>query len=221
MKSAHRLAIVLVLIVGVAAGCPIYTAKHPVELNPAQAIPVLPQTAQAPKDAIPVAITRPRDLRPDQEVHQLQVLPIFPLPVSITHSFVAEGDAGVWVANALSAGLENAGFDIQHVEKATEAKTPVVVSVDVTSLKAENAVYWTSVGCKGLISAQVQVTKSGQSVLDRTYSGEHEENGPCHQNASEALKQALEKLLETAVPEIAASLSKITQPSAVQAASPR
>ncbi len=67
-------------------GCiTIANPKHPVELTPAQVIPVLPEATQAPKNAMPVAMIRPRDLRSSQEVTQFKtpVLPPLPLASSV------------------------------------------------------------------------------------------------------------------------------------------
>jgi hypothetical protein len=202
-------------------GCSIFNPKHPVELSPAQVIPIPSAELQAPRNALPVAMTRPRDLRSGQEVHRTYDVPLFPIPIAITHSFLAEGDAGVWVGNGLSSGLENAGYRIEHVEKAADAKTPVVVSLDVTSLEAKAASHWFSIGCTGMIAAQIKIAKSGQPVFDRAYDAQAEEPGTCPASASKALTKALEKLLDQAVPQVAASLSVAALPAGGEAAALR
>jgi hypothetical protein len=200
-------------------GCSILNPKHPVELAPAQLIPIPTANVQAPKNALPVAMTRPRDLRSGQEVNRIYDISLF--PIVITHSFLTEGDAGVWVGNGLSSGLENAGYRIEHVEKAADAKTPVVVSLDVTSLEAKMASHWFIAGCTGAIAATITIAKSGQPVFDRAYDAQAEESGPCPTSASAALTKALEKMLEQAVPQVAASLSVATLPPEGEAAALR
>jgi hypothetical protein len=217
LERVEYRALTVALLSVVLSGCTISNPKFPVGLDPAEVIPV---GVGAPKNAEPVSIAKPRDVRSDPEVAHTYIAPLASLliPVVIKDSYVIEQDPGVWIGNGLTAGLENAGYRVNHIKDPKDAKTSVVIVVEVTRLTSEQETHFLRIGRKSTVAADVKIAKAGKGVFERAYQGEDEEEvlgaqGDAQSKAmAEAMKKALENLLNRAVPEIAAALAPLTQP---------
>lgn len=172
-----------------------FEAKHPVELQPPSALPVLPVHLEAQKGADQISLVRPRDLRS------------FPIPLSslFTDTYRVNNPLIVRFGDALARSLENAGYRVQRIEDAKTAETTRVVTSDLTRDRINHYSGLFSVSCDCLVAANVKVYSGGKLILDQSFQGSTNGSGDCN-NSNVLFDNALENMLNAAIPAIAGAL---------------
>ena len=182
-------------------GC--FERQHPIDLQAPSDLPVVAANLEAPKNALPVAFVRPRDLRSDKVIDRVtQYLDFIPIG---EHQMIAGADPAVWMGNGLSAGLANAGYKIDLVDNAEAAKDRFVVTSDLTELQITTATGWFSGEATCTVSATVTLFDAGKQVIRKQYTGADKASGTI--KYTDFLNHALENMLNQAVPDLAGAIA--------------
>jgi hypothetical protein len=112
-----------------------------------------------------------------------------------------ENDVAVWIGNAFIPGLEHAGFHIERAEHRADAPTPIALRITVTEAYVHSE--------ETRVAVVVDAARNGQSLFRRTYSGVSTLAGGSSADAYQrALQDALQKMLDQAIPNLAAALAR-------------
>lgn len=187
--------------------------------------PVVPAALSAPRGAGAISIVRPAGEAEKHELYRAIVpqasgvggpgggilLLIFEHRI-----FEMSIDPAIWAADGLKARLENAGYNVRDVDTPAAAATPIVVSVDVGVVHAEDiaAENQQESACAVTVDATIKIVKQRQSLFQRDYKGRHQQAAiDCLQEPtiSLALRKALDDLLDHAFPDLATVLAHAAQ----------
>ena len=190
--------------------------QYPVRLEPADVVPVLNTAKATLRNPSQITIVKPLDQRSSQEI-------AYTIQGPYRDSYVVEQDVGAWLGDGIAAVLENAGYTVRSVDGANEAKTPLVLTAELTKMK-------TSLGgppiialgfististrslCLCKLKANIRLAKNGTVLLDRNYSGEGESRDLCqHPDLMAAgMRKALESILAQMAPDFGNAIASST-----------
>jgi hypothetical protein len=207
-------------------GCiPIYVRTHQSVPVRESSVPVVPAALSAPKGAGAISIVRPAAEAGNHELYRSIVPQVAGVGAAaggivfliFEHRiFEMSADPAIWAADGLKARLENAGYDVRDVDTVAAAATPIVVTIDVDTVHAEDiaAEDEHESACAVTVDAKIKVIEQQQSRFERNYEGKHQQAAiSCLQKPtiSLALRKALDDLLDHAFPEIAPVLASAAQ----------
>ena len=213
---------------------PIYFRSHqPVGVRESSA-PVVPAALSAPRGAGAISIVRPAGEAGNHELYRTIVPQVTGVGgagggivfLIFEHRiFEMSADPAIWAADGLKARLENAGYDVRDANTVAAAATPIVVSIDVSTVSAEDIAL--EVGheatCAVTVNAKIRIIDRQQSQFERDYIGKGQQPASCLQEPtiSLALRKALDDLLDRAFPDLAPVLARAEQATASRASQAR
>lgn len=157
-----------------------------------------------------ISIARPMDLRPDPTTVG-NVRNGYEMVMAQVRS---NNDVPMWVANSLTAGLEQAGYRVERVETVESAQTPVAIDIAVSRVFTNYTQGFFTITGKGDVAAQVEVYKQGQRIFRRAYAGKYETFalvagiGISADGYQKLLDEAMKDFLQKAVPDLTSTLSR-------------
>lgn len=189
-----------VLSLAVAAGCAMQTVV--IGLGPPTPVSQISLTRN-PQAATGGAITLARPKGPGAN----SVIGSNPVPGSGVLRFAVRDDPSVWIANALAAGLDQAGYRVERAETTEAAQTPTAISIDVIEVAG---LIVDSGDARARLVARVKVYQDRRLTLKRSYSGIY--SGPQEfvsvvNSVEVALDHAMTNFLNQALPDLTAFLA--------------
>ncbi len=129
---------------------------------------------------------------------------------SVGHEVRANEDPVVWVGNSFSAGLKQAGFNVEQVNSLADASTPIAVTITVNDIFSEFVPSGLSFDGRGSVNVVVQVYDKGQEVAKRTYSGTYTEHRFPSSSADyqAIIDGAMKDMLARAIPNLARLINR-------------
>lgn len=120
--------------VAVVAAC-LFTASCgalPLSLNLSAPPPLTVQLTPNPKprETDPISVTRPTG--PGRNI----VIGYIPNP-PVSADIVVRDDPGLWIANAMVAGLEQAGYEVRRIDNMSDATTATVITFELSQIAAD------------------------------------------------------------------------------------
>jgi YajG family uncharacterized lipoprotein len=134
------------------------------------------------------------------------------VPAAVAHP---QTDVAGWIGNALVSGLEHAGFRVERAETVAQSPTPLAILITVNQAYVTfTAAFLAGYSGEARVAVAVQAYRAEQPIFRRSYSGVStatsigDSGGPSANDYQQALQNALQKLLDQAIPNLAEALAR-------------
>jgi hypothetical protein len=151
-----------------------------------------------------ITLLRPRDERPNPAVIGAGARGVVCFASCTAHAYT-QTDVAVWIGNAIAAGLEHANFRIDRAENLDQSPTPVALEIVIR----EAYVHYDETR----VAVVVEAYRTGQTqrLFRRSYAGVSTMGSGSSGDAyQQALQDALRKLLDQAIPNLAGALARVS-----------